>query len=284
MSEADQEVVGLVPAPIAASCVATDPLPRSAVGSVTCSDGEYEVRYDTYSDPEALEDAFVTSIAGLQLPGLSCRDDAAASGSYTVDGVQRGSVACFIDHPTALASLPVVLWTDDELLVLGRVAREFLVGFQGNVADLSLYEWWRTSAGPNRGGAFRAKDEPAELLTGTFRSEILSEQVGPTNEGGADSRWVGVWEITFEDELFVERSVGVYAEESELLWAKGGRVVLGRSYQFPPLGGVTAPCERYESLHWELDGDTLVFSDPSPESPCQAFRRLAVFQSWERVG
>jgi class 3 adenylate cyclase len=289
LTEADAQVIELVPAALAESCAATDPLPRDAVGSVTCSDGDYEVRYDTYADADALDTAFASSTAGQDLAGISCRDDRAASGVYTVDGASKGRVACFVDQPTSLAFVPTVVWTDDELLVMARGTREFLLVYAGSTPDLSVYEWWRIAAGPGSGGSFRPKDEPADVPSGSFTSTVTEEQVGPASEGGADARWVGTWTIAFDGEVFVERFDDRFEEdssyqiESVLLWGKGQRLVLQRDYQFPPLGGVTEPCERYESLHWELDGDMLVFSEPSPEQPCQAFRDLAVFQPSERV-
>lgn len=291
LTDADRSVLDLVPAAFVDSCIATYPLPSAAIGSVSCTDGEVEVRYDTYEDATALDRAFAASTAGIDLLGLSCRDDRAATGPYTVDGASRGRVACFIEPVTVLASDSVVVWTDDELLVLGRASREDVTPFPGNLPDLSQYEWWRTSAGPNVGGSFRQKDQAAELPSGTFVSVIRPAQVGATNLGGADGRWVGTWMITLDGATFTEAFQDAdtsdgdasYEIESELLWGKEDRMVLRRDYTFPPLGGVTAECRRYESVHWELRGDTLVFSDPSPERECQAFRRLAVYQPWERA-
>ena len=283
LSEADSEVVAFVPKAFAGTCVATDPVPRGAVGSVTCTDGDYEARYDTYADAATLRAAFAGQVAGVEDPGTSCRDDTTATDSYTIDGAASGSVACFVEQGTILSYVSTIAWTYDELLMLGRVSREDVTDFRGNVPDLSLYEWWRTAAGPGRDGTFRPKDDPAELPSGTFVSVISPDQVGPANEGGADERWVATWRITLEDGVFREEVVGVYGPfGSELLWGKQDRMVLRRDYQFPPLGGITRSCHAYESLRWELIGDTLVFSDPSPEEMCDDFRGVAVFQPWVR--
>ena len=77
-----------------------------------------------------------------------------------------------------------------------------------------------------------------------------------------------------------------YEITSELLWAKDERMILQRLYEegVPPLGGVTAFCQRLtESLRVRLEGDRLVFSDPSPGEACDDFRGVATFQPWERV-
>lgn len=285
LTDADEQLVALVPTVFSASCVATDPLPTGAVGSVTCKDVDYEVRYDTYVDAQGLETAFGALTAGLELPQGSCRDRRAAVGSYEIDGEARGRVACFVERvPLAWGS--TILWTDDAALILGRAIREDVVDFVGNVADLSLYEWWRTTAGPasSANGSFRPKDDPAEVPSGTFTSVITERDVGPSNDGGADERWVGTWTITLDGDTFVEELEGSYDEfESRLLWGKGHRMILVRDYASPPLGGVTRPCRALESLHWELEGETLVFSEPSPEPECRDFRGVAVFQPWERV-
>lgn len=286
LSEGDREVIALVPQSFAASCIGTDPLPSGAVGSVTCADGDYEVRYDTYMDAGALESAFGTLTAGLEIPGGSCRDQRAAAGTYEIDGEPRGEVVCFVEPVSPLAWGSTILWTDDAARILGRATREDVVDFQGNAADLSLYEWWRTSAGPvsSSNDSFRPKDDPAEQISGTFTSVITRRDVGPSNEGGADRRWVGTWTITLDGDTFVERLEGTYEITSGLLWGKPDRMILERHYLFPPLGGVTRTCGRLESVRWRLDGDRLVVSDPSPEEACDDFRGVAVFQPWQRVG
>ena len=220
--------------------------------------------------------------AGLESEGLSCRDGVTSSARYEVNGVDRGAVACWIDEGI-ITFTPTIEWTDTELLVLGRATFEVATGFRGNAPDLSLYEWWSEEAGPTDTGLVSPKADPIEVPEGMFSLTITEDEVGPLNEGGADPRWVGVWQITFDGEIFREQLVGSYTEESGLFWGKGDRLVLSRDYNFPPLGGVTTECERFESLDWELDGDTLVFSRPSPEQPCQAFRDLAVFKPWTRV-
>jgi len=285
LAEADEQLIELVPAAFAASCVATDPLPSQAVGSVTCADGDYAVRYDTYMDREAMESAFDTLTAGLEVSGGSCRDERGAAGVYQIDGQTRGKVVCFVEPVSSLAYGSTILWTDDAALILGRARREDVVDFEGNVADLSLYEWWRTSAGPvtSANGSFRPRDDPADVVSGTFTSVITADDVGPSNEGGADRAWVGTWTITLDGDTFGESLVGAYEITSGLLWGKPARMILVRDYQFPPLGGITAQCRRSESLGWRLDGDRLVFSDPSPEEACDDFRGVAVFQPWQRV-
>jgi hypothetical protein len=256
LSEADRKVIDLVPRSFGESCVATDPLPGGAVGSVTCTQGEYAGRYSSYATRDDLSAAFARSTAGRGLSGTSCRDEAVASGFYTVGGSRRGAVACYVEHPTPLEFVPTIVWTDESLRVLGLASTTIVTDYEGNVADLSLYEWWRTSAGPGQNRNLPEKDDAAELPSGTFRSIITKEQVGPLNEGGVNDRWVGTWTITLEGAEFVEsfddglkqpsanQSVTddqSYRIKSGLLWGKGQRMILRRFYEdgIPPLQGIT---------------------------------------------
>jgi class 3 adenylate cyclase len=131
LTAADEQVIDVVPESFGDSCIATDPLPGGAVGSITCSDGEYTARYDSYASSGELSEAFATNTAGLGLSGTSCREEAAASGFYTVDGTQRGAVACYVDGgATALEYVPTILWTDETLLILGRLTTEVVTDFE----------------------------------------------------------------------------------------------------------------------------------------------------------
>lgn len=288
MTEADEQVIEVVPESFGDSCVAADPLPVGALGGVTCTRDELTATYSSFASVDDLNDAFARSTAGLGLTGASCRDDVSASDFYSVDGAERGAVACYVDHPTPLEFVPTIIWTDETMSILGHASTEVVTDHEVNVPDLSFYEWWRTSAGPGPNRNFREKDGPAELLSGTYRSIITEDQAGPTNQGGADDRWVGIWTIVLDGTEFVEsfddelrqRAADQsltgdqsYRIRSELLWGKEQRMVLRRTYEdgIPPLGGVTAFCER------------LVFSDPSPGDACDDFRGVATFQSWERI-
>ena len=282
LTEADAQVIELVPTAFAQTCGATDPLPKDAVGSVTCLDGENEVRYDTFADADALSVAFASATAGLDLPGTSCLADRAASGTSTMDGGSPGRVACFVEQPTVLAHASTIVWTDDAFLVLGRVTREDLTEYPVNAPDLTLYEWWRTEAGPGPGGSFRPKDGSAELPSGVFELEVTEDEVGAQSDGLADERWLGITTVELDGDTFrvVYADGGSY--ESDLLWGKGDRLVsrargeLGTDFD-------QVQCPRYESWTWRLEGEDLVLSDPSPGA-CNDLRNLLAFEPLVRVG
>lgn len=282
LSEADEQVIGLVPTDFADSCLATDPLPKGAVGSVTCTDGEHEVTYDTFADAGALDTAFASTTAGLDLSGVSCATDRAASGTYTVDGGHVGRIACFVEQPTILSHASTIVWTDDALLVLGRVTREDLTEYPENVPDLTLYEWWRTRAGPGPGGAFRPKDGVVEVPTGVFQMEVTKDEIGAQSDGLADERWLGITTVELDGDEFRVTFGDDGPFVSDLLWGKGDRLITRtRGLLNTDFGG--EQCARYESWSWRLEGEDLVLSEPS-EGACNDLRNQLAFEPLVRVG
>ena len=282
LTEADQQVIGLVPTAFADSCGATDPLPVDAVGSVTCVDGDQTIRYDTYATADALGAAFSAATAGLDPTGTSCATDRVAIGPYTVDGGAVGQVACLVEQPTALSHASSVAWTDDTLLTLGYATREDLTEFPENVPDLTLDEWWRTAAGPGSGGSFRPKDGVVELPSGVFEMEVTRDEVGALNEGLADERWLGVTTIQLDGDTFRVTYADGSTYVSDLLWGKGSRLVSrARGVLGTDFGGVQ--CPRYESWDWRLVGDDLMLSDPS-QGACNSLRNQLTFEPLVRVG
>ena len=73
------------------------------------------------------------------------------------------------------------MWTDEGSLVLGQATR-------GDAADLTLYEWWRTEAGPWSSDAHPEKDGDG-AAPGAFR-----EVGGPRLLMFGDERSSGAWE------------------------------------------------------------------------------------------
>ena len=95
----------------------------------------------------------------------------------------------------------MIVWTDEELRVLGQAVRD-------DAADLTLYEWWRTEAGPWNSSAPPEKDGRAELLTGFFEVEITRAEAG-TDLGSADPSWVRTWTMTLSLRGRVRRDADV---------------------------------------------------------------------------
>jgi len=279
MTAEDVALADDVPDAFAESCVATEQVPLRATASVSCTDGEIEVTFDRYANLDDLENAFTVATAGLGFAGRSCRDAPTSTASYEVNGVGRGSVACWVDAGIITFS-PTIEWTDTDLLVLGRATRQVATGFRGNAPDLSLYEWWSEQGGPTDTNV-APKDVPLEVPSGTFAIEITEDEVGAISDGKVDPSFLGTTQVVLDGDTFAI----VYDDggrfESDLLWGKGHRLItrvrgaLGDDF--------TGQCPRFESWRWSLRGDRLVLSDPSPEPNCNALRVFLTFEPLTRV-
>lgn len=152
---------------------------------------------------------------------------------YTVNGTRAGEVACYTVEGTSLSTTDsVIVWTDEELLVLGRAVR-------GDAADRTLYTWWQTEARPwEATSANPPKDgEPPDIIQGVF------EAVGHT------------WTLTFEGERYEESQFGPIYGDAEVFFAKPSTVLVFHRLAPPTFGG--ALCPNYEEYRWRLRGDRL---------------------------
>lgn len=191
-------------------------------------------------------------------------------------------MVCFLEHEL-LATRSVIWWTNDQLLVLARATHEDISTSKKQAADLTLYEWWRTSGGPGADGQFRPKDVPAQLLEGTFQVTITPQDIGPTPKLSRDE-YVGKWTLTIGDGQVTvgeEPIRGKAIEETNVaLFGKPDRFIIDHIDH--PRIGFHAPCVRYESYAWRLDGDLLVLSDPTT-GECVARVNPLDYAPWTRV-
>ena len=165
----------------------------------------------------------------------------------------------------------MIVWTDEELLVLARAVRD-------DGADLTLYEWWRTEAGPLTSSASPEKDGEADLLTGLFEMEITKAETG-TDLGSADPTWVRSWRMTLSlNNGFV--GMPTYPDDGGiLLFGKPKTLIF---YREGGLAGFGADCPSYQAVRWTERGDQVVFSHP--EGHCREWNLDAVtFKPWTRI-
>ena len=188
-----------------------------------------------------------------------------------MNGIERGQVACYVDERASGLSTAtsVIVWTDEELLVLGRALRD-------DAADLTLYEWWRTEAGPSTSSAHPPKDAAAELVDGFFELEIERGDRGAS--GVADPSWARSWTLKLSAEDGFE-GMPTYEEGGELLFGKPNVLIFsyGSTYQ-----GFGADCPAYQSVTWREQADQITFGHPVGH--CRE-RNLDVltFAPWTRI-
>jgi hypothetical protein len=161
------------------------------------------------------------------------------------------------------------VWTDEDLLVLGRALRD-------DAADLTLYEWWRTDAGPSSSSAVPPKDGAAELVDGVF--ELRIERGARGVSGLADPSWVRTWTLTLSAEDGFE-GMPTYEHGGELLFGKPNLLIFDYG---GPFQGFGTQCDSYQSVSWRERAGRLTFGHPVGH--CRE-RNLDVltFAPWTRV-
>ena len=254
-----RDLLALVPASFRDTCEATEDTPIGGAATVSCTPNEsYTVSYASFDSSEALRSAFENYASIADPTNLDCATAPSARGEYTVNGTRAGEVACYVEEGTSMSTTDsVITWTDEDSLVLGRATR-------GDAADLTLYEWWRTEAGPWSSGAQPEKDGAPVLLDGTFR-----EAGGPRV-------------LTFEDGNYI------WSEHGEENLYGGAQVLFGKPstlllfYRLPPptFGGVL--CPNYEVYDWRLAGNELSLDLLSGDCREYGSREIAAAE-WHRV-
>jgi class 3 adenylate cyclase len=233
-NQAERSLHALVPEPFRSTCARSSSGPPRATASVDCVPDEiYSVTYTSFGSVDDLRTAFEGFASPADPTKVDCGRDPSARHVYTVNGYPAGEVACYTVEGTSISTTDsVIVWTHDDLRVLGRAVR-------GDAADLTLYAWWKTEAGPwDRSSAQPPKDgERPDTIQGVF--ETVDH----------------VRTLTFEDERYEESEFGPLYGGAEVYYAKPSTVLL--YHRLPPatFGGVH--CPNYEEYRWRLRGDRL---------------------------
>ena len=131
---------------------------------------------------------------------------------------------------------------------------------RGDPADLTLYEWWRTQAGPWRTEASPGKDgEPPETIEGVFQAPGRS--------------------LAFENGRFHESEFSDAYGDAAVLYGKPSTVLLLHETPAPTFEGI---CPRYEVYRWQLQGDHLILR--LTEGGCREYSSAEITNTeWTRV-
>ena len=273
LTDTERALVALVPPTLRSSCARAETTLPDATASVTCGRGNYSATYSRFGSADAMQERFDAFAAAVTAPGGDCATDPAALHEYSVNGIARGDVACHVEERRSGISTAasVIVWTDEELLVLARAVRD-------DGADLTLYEWWRTEAGPSSSSALPEKDGAADLLTGIFEMEITEAEAG-TDLGSADPSWVRSWTMKLSlDDGFL--GMPTYPDDGGVLFFAKPRTLV--FYREGGLQGFGARCPSYQAVRWTERGDQVVFSHP--EGHCREWNLEAVtFKPWTRI-
>jgi hypothetical protein len=228
------------------------------------------VDYVRYLDAAGMDQRFDALVGTPPPETIDCNTDQHAISMYTVNGNPIGQAGCWVNEDGSW-----IAWTDDESRLLATAHRP-------DGADLTLFEFWRTQAGPLRSGALPPKDGTVELLEGTFAGEITEADTELSRDFPADPRDVGPWEFTFGDGAFTQIFPdGSCCGPGQLLFAKPDTVLL-RTPAEDLTEGTGEQCDQYHSVRWKLRGDTVIFTDPGLNECAGDVIRLAL-KPWRRV-
>jgi class 3 adenylate cyclase len=273
LTAAERSLVAAVPGDLRDGCGRSATTLPNAVASIDCGREPYAMTYSRFDSAEEMQDRFDAFAAAVPSLGGDCATDPAAVHPYVVNGSERGQVACYVEERESGLSTAtsVIVWTDEELLLLGRAIRD-------DAADLTLYEWWRTEAGPSESSAPPPKDGEVELLDGYFELRITQGDVGPADEGGADPSWVESWTLRLSAERGFE-GMPTYGDGGELLFGKPDLLIFDFG---APFQGFGAQCPTYQSVTWREHAGTVTFGDPVGH--CRERNLdLLTFAPWSRI-
>ncbi len=194
LTQDEERLLGYVPAQVADDCapLARESSVRGELAALACITTETEVLYELFATRDAMDAAFQINANTTGVPGGDCSAEHEAMSPYTIGGERAGRVLCY----TAAASEFDVLsgepdrshieWTQENGLIYAHAVRN-------DLGDLSLYEWWLTSAGPivpaGSDPALSTKDPPApvgsRLREGSYLILLTDEEANDPGVWGS---------------------------------------------------------------------------------------------------
>ncbi len=147
----EERLLGYIPEDLHAECL---PLDRDApihqeLAALACRTADVEVLYELFQTRDAMDAAFQLKANIERAPDGECATDTHAITPYTIGGEPAGRVLCYTHEiyedpldrfgPSAHASF--IEWTYENASIFAQASRN-------DIGDLSLYEWWLSSAGP----------------------------------------------------------------------------------------------------------------------------------------
>ncbi len=155
----EERLLGYIPEDLSAECLPLDrdqPI-HQELAALACRTDDVEVLYELFQTRDAMDAAFQLKANIERAPDGECATDTLAVTPYTIGGEPAGRVLCYtheIYGRSAHASF--IEWTDENASIYAQAVRN-------DLGDLSLYEWWLSSAGPfvaPEGEIMVAKDRP----------------------------------------------------------------------------------------------------------------------------
>jgi DNA-binding SARP family transcriptional activator/tRNA A-37 threonylcarbamoyl transferase component Bud32 len=222
----EQRLASYVPASFRSTCRPATPVPQQLLAAIACVDGQQEVRYELFPTVSAMDAGFDGTVSSLEAPAGDCAVDHEATGAYSVAGMQAGRVLCY-----EISERSNIEWTTPGLLVHAHAIRP-------DLGDLSLYEWWASSAGPvdptvespqlSKDLATELPDPPQGLfLTNITDAEADTPRLrfNVSKLEPATGSWAGTWALRLRGEDYALQLDGNAIEEGTFAFSKGPGLV-----------------------------------------------------------
>jgi serine/threonine protein kinase/DNA-binding SARP family transcriptional activator len=201
LSDAEEQLLAYVPDDVSSECLPfdrTEPI-HGERATLVCRTAEIEVLYELFQTRDEMDSAFEVNMNNKQAPKGECATEHLAVTEYTIDSKPAGRVLCYtVKRGPFTRQLPDqshIEWTDENASIYAHAIRN-------DLGDLSLYEWWLSSAGPlvSSDEGTPEKDRPAavagpRLRDGTY---LLSLTHAEAAAAGGSSNAIRLNEDTYQ--------------------------------------------------------------------------------------
>jgi DNA-binding SARP family transcriptional activator/tRNA A-37 threonylcarbamoyl transferase component Bud32/WD40 repeat protein len=162
LSGTEEQLLSFVPDGVSSECLPLDrdePI-HGERATLVCRTADLEVLYQLFQTRDEMNAAFQVNVNNKRAPEGECATDHLATDPYTIGGEPAGLVLCYTVKPGEFTERPAqshVEWADENASIYAHAIRN-------DLGDLSLYEWWLTSSGPDLpNGDVPRKDSPLEV-------------------------------------------------------------------------------------------------------------------------
>jgi len=235
LSVEEERLLTYVPKGVAESCEPFGQGGDGEVGGLVCTDEEVEVLYQLFPDRDAMDAALQVNANVRGATGGECASDRVALTPYAIEGLPAGRVLCYRSTAGFFSEIARsdIEWTDERLLVYAHAVRD-------DTADLSLYEWWLASAGPQipTGAPATHKDRPSQgaprAPEGSYLLSLTAQEVresGLASISGikgvitGTTGWSGTWAIRVGGGEYELQHEGEPVESGEIALQKPSTIV-----------------------------------------------------------
>ena len=260
LSVDEQRLLTYIPEGVTGDC---SPLDRNEpiqgeLATLVCRTDDVEVLYEQFPTQDLMNAAFQQNANGTSAPEGECATEHLAVSSYTVGGEPAGRVLCYTVSVDRVDRSHIE-WTDENATIYAHAVRD-------DLGDLSLYEWWLSSAGPtvpSGGGAPALEKDRSAAASPRLRdgSYLVSLQ------HDADRSDAGTYAIHIEDGAYEKSFDGTVDEHGSVLLREVNSVIFDPDTCPTKFLGDTQGGLRPAEFAWSARSDSITW-DYQGGGPC----------------